>query len=118
MMPKQTEYYDAVTQDVIPVDAVRDLAEFGFDATVLPLGGHTKGSIGLLIGEHLFSGDTVFGLGISLYPPFADCPNDIRAAWETILQTNAKYICPGHGPMVPMQTFEKQFNLRFGNTSL
>ncbi len=118
MVPIQTEHYDAVTQDVIAVDAARDLLEFGFDATVLPLGAHTKGSIGLLIDGYLFTGDTVFGLGGSLYPPFADFPDQISAAWEIILKTPAKYICPGHGPVLPRDRLEKQFNTLFGKAAV
>ncbi len=114
MVPMQTEHYDAVTQNIIAVDAARDLSEFGFDAAVLPLGAHTKGSIGLLIGGFLFSGDTVIGLGGSLYPPFADCPEQIRGAWEMVLATKARFICPGHGPMLPRERLEKEFSARFG----
>ncbi len=115
VVPMQTEHYDAVTQDVIAVNTARDLSEFGFNASVLPLGAHTKGSIGLLIGDYFFTGDTVFGLGNSLYPPFADCPDQVCAAWEIILNTRAAYICPGHGPMVPRERLERQYRARFGS---
>lgn len=110
---KQTEHYEAVTQNIIPIDAERDLSEFGFDGKVVPLGGHTNGSIGLHMGDHFFSGDTVFGIGGGLYPPFADCPNDIHTAWERILTTGAKYICPGHGRMLMREQLEKQYQARY-----
>ena len=113
VVPMQTEHYDAVTQDIIAVDASRDLSEFGFDASVLPLGAHTTGSIGLLIGDYFFTGDTVFGLGNSLYPPFADCPDQVCAAWEIILNTQAAFICPGHGPILPRERLERQYRARF-----
>lgn len=113
LTPKQTENYDAVTQDIVPIDRVRDLSEFGFDAQVLPLGAHTAGSIGLHMGDFFFSGDTVFGIGGGLYPPFADCPDEIPTAWERILSTGAKYICPGHGRMIMREHLEKQYQARY-----
>ncbi len=113
LTPKQTEYYDAVTHDIVPIAMARDLSEFGFDAQAVPLGGHTAGSIGLHIGEHFFAGDTVFGVGGVLYPPFADCPDAIQTAWERILATEAKYICPGHGRMLSRDRLEKQYQARY-----
>jgi glyoxylase-like metal-dependent hydrolase (beta-lactamase superfamily II) len=113
VVSKQTEYYDAVTQGIVSVDAVRDLVEFGFNAKVIPLGAHTAGSIGLHIGDYFFAGDTVFGIGGMLYPPFADCPEEIRTAWEKIISSEAKYICPGHGRMITREQLKKQYNLRY-----
>ena len=116
LTPKQTEYYDAINRDIIPIDTARDLSEFGFDAQALPLGGHTAGSIGLHMGDYIFSGDTVFGVGGVLYPPFADYPDAIHTAWEKILDAGAKYICPGHGRMITREHLEKQYHLRYGKS--
>jgi len=113
LVSKQAEHYEPITKDIIPVDAERDLGEYGFDARVLPLGAHTFGSIGLLIGDYFFAGDTVFGIGGMIYPPFADCPDEIRYAWEKILATKAKYICPGHGGMVSRKQLEKGLASRY-----
>jgi len=114
IVPKQTEHYNAITQDIVSVDAKRDLGELGFDAQVLPLGAHTAGSIGLHIGDYFFAGDTVFGVGGTLYPLFADCPDEIHTAWETILGTGAKYICPGHGRIITREQLEKHYKARYG----
>jgi glyoxylase-like metal-dependent hydrolase (beta-lactamase superfamily II) len=113
VVPKQTEYYDAVTQGIVSVDEEGDLVEFGFDAKVIPLGAHTAGSIGLHIGDYFFAGDTVFGIGGMLYPPFADCPEEIRTAWEKIISSEAKYICPGHGRMITREQLERQYHSRY-----
>lgn len=117
LLPKQTEHYEPVTERVVAVDAARDLAEYGFDARVIPLGAHTKGSIGLLIGGWFFAGDTVYGIGGALFPPFADCPEGIGTAWETILRTDAAYICPGHGPVIPREKLRKKYEKLFANTA-
>ncbi len=111
---KTCEHYVPVTQDVIPIDTRRTLEEFGFDADVLPLGAHTKGSIGLHIGDYFFAGDNVFGIGHVIYPPFADEPEQIRTAWEIILNSRAKLICPGHGPMIKRDILKKHYTSRFG----
>jgi len=113
LVSKRAEYYEPVTRNIVPVDMKRDLIEFGFDAQVLPLGAHSSGSIGLLIGDYFFAGDTVFGIGGMIYPPFADCPNEMQKAWEIILSTKAKYICPGHGRMIMRERLEKQYRMRY-----
>jgi len=114
IVPKQTEHYDAIAKDIVPVDAERNLSEHGFDALALPLGAHTAGSIGLHIDDYFFAGDTVIGVGGIIYPLFADCPDEINTAWETILDTGARYICPGHGKMITRQQLEKQYKARYG----
>jgi len=113
LVSKRAEYYEPVTRNIVPVDMKRDLIEFGFDAQVLPLGAHTSGSIGLLTGDYFFAGDTVFGIGGMMYPPFADCPDEIQKAWEIILSTKAKYICPGHGRIIMREQLEKQYMARY-----
>lgn len=117
LLPRQTEHYEAVTARIVAVDAARDLAEYGFDAKVIPLGAHTQGSIGLLIDGYFFAGDTVYGIGGALFPPFADCPEGIGTAWETILRTGAMYICPGHGPVIPREKLRKKYEKLFANTA-
>lgn len=111
---KHFEYYDAIPQDVIEIGEVTALSEFGFDATAIPLGAHSAGSIGLQIGEHFFVGDVVFGLGHVIYPMFADFEQDIAAAWNIILGSGTKYIYPGHGRRLDAAYLQKIFDRRFG----
>lgn len=109
LVPRETEHYGAITRDIVTVSEILDLSEFGFEARAIPLGAHTAGSIGLHFGDYFFAGDTVFGLDISLYPPFADQPERIGAAWRKILESGAAWICPGHGPVLPRDRLEKKY---------
>ena len=107
------EHYTPVESGIIEIDAETSVEEWGFDARVLPLGGHTAGSIGLLIGDHFFAGDTVFGIGHIVYPMFANFPEQIQSVWEVIIGSEAKYICPGHGRMLKMRQLEGHYTKRY-----
>ena len=111
---KTREHYAPVTQDIAEAGESGALEAYGFDAQYVHLGAHSAGSTGLYIGEYFFTGDTVFGIGGTIYPPFADLPDEISAAWCRIVDSGAKYICPGHGRMVKMETLKKEYNRRFG----
>ena len=111
--PKQIEFYDPVTRDIIEINDETRL-EFGDGCiTALPLGAHSEGSVGYKIGDDFFAGDVVFAIGPVIYPLFADFENDMKAAWEKIINSGAKYIYPGHGRRLAMEFFEKQYKKRF-----
>ena len=67
------------------------------------------------IGDDFFAGDTVFGIGSLIYPPFADHPEEFPAAWCTILDSGAKCIYPGNGKPFLAAELEKQYAKRFGH---
>lgn len=104
------EHYPPVTQDIIEINDKQTLSEYGFDAQVVPLGAHSIGSIGLHIGDHFFAGDTIFGIGGAMYPLFADYAQDLPAAWKTMLDSDAKYIYPGHGRKLNLSELKKFYN--------
>lgn len=111
---KKREHYDPVTQDVIEVDDALSLQPYGFEAEAVHLGAHSIGSIGLKIGNHFFAGDTVFGIGNVVYPPFADFEKNIMSAWKTIIASGAKYVYPGHGRRLSISYLIKKFEKRYG----
>ena len=85
-----------------------DFSEYGFDAKVLEIPGHSKGSIGILTtsGE-LFSGDLLANIR---KPDIWSIIDDSDAAYASIeklksLQINTVY--PGHGQPFPMELFTK-----------
>jgi glyoxylase-like metal-dependent hydrolase (beta-lactamase superfamily II) len=86
---------------------------FGFDAEVFILGAHTEGSIGLKAGEYFFAGDAVFNIGRINIPIFAYKKDEIKTAWATILQSGAKYICPGRGKMFTREKLVKLYKEKF-----
>ena len=58
------ETFDTFT--ATPVNAPMSLAEYGVDAQVSPVGGHTEGSLIVTAGTTLFVGDLIRG-GIRLF---------------------------------------------------
>ena len=110
---KHREHYTPVMQDIIEISERRSLESYGFDVNVWPLGAHTDGSIGLVAGDYFFSGDTVFGMGHIVYPLFANFPEQISDVWHMIIDSGAKYVCPGHGRMLKMTELERHYQKRF-----
>jgi hydroxyacylglutathione hydrolase len=90
------------------VDKGYDFSEYGFDAKVLEIPGHSQGSIGILTtrGE-LFCGDLLANVG---KPDIWSIIDDSDAAYASIeklksLQINTVF--PGHGQPFPMELFMK-----------
>ena len=111
--PKQVEFYEPVTKDIIEISEETRLGFGGGFIMALPLGAHSAGSVGYIIGDDLFAGDVVFALGHIIYPLFADFEEDIKVAWEKIISSGVKYIYPGHGRRLDMEFFKKQYKKRF-----
>ena len=114
---KTHEQYRPVTEDIIEIEDESSLREYGFDAKVISLGAHTAGSIGLILDNCIFVGDTVFSAGNLIYPPFADIPEEIPDAWKKIISSGASYICPGHGGKIPMSILERKYHLMYNKKS-
>ena len=86
-----------------------DFFGYGFDAKVLQLPGHSKGSIGILTADgNLFCGDLLANIN---KPNLFSIIDDSTAANRSIeklksLEINTVY--PGHGKSFPMSFFTKQ----------
>jgi glyoxylase-like metal-dependent hydrolase (beta-lactamase superfamily II) len=83
-----------------------DFSEYGFDARVLSLPGHSKGSIGILTaGGDLFCGDLLE----NTRDPAANSIMDDRAACEASVEKlqgmEIHTVFPGHGQPFPMAGF-------------
>lgn len=78
-----------------------DELEFGdFRMRVLLTPGHTQGSLCLLVGNHLFTGDTLLAGGIGREMPGSDLRRQLVSIATRLLPlppTTAVY--PGHGPV-------------------
>ena len=114
VQPKMREHYAPVTQDIVETGETGMFNELRLDAQYIHLGAHTSGSIGLHIGDYFFAGDTVFGIGSVIYPPFADLAEEIPSAWQKIIGSGAKYVCPGHGRVLSMERLKKEYARKFG----
>lgn len=110
---KHIEHYAPVTRDIIEIGEQLTIPFGETGIIAVPLGGHSAGSVGYIIGEHIFVGDVVFGIAHIIYPWFADFEEDIEAAWGRILGSGAKYIYPGHGRRLRMDYLRKKSDKRY-----
>jgi glyoxylase-like metal-dependent hydrolase (beta-lactamase superfamily II) len=93
--------FDTFTPDMTVEDGY-DLSTYGFDAHVLHLPGHSKGSIGILTeGGDLFCGDLFYNF-LRPATPFIDDMIDFRASLEKLRSLSIKTVYPGHGKPFPM----------------
>ena len=79
------------------------LRQFGFDAEIVPLPGHTIGSVGVRTGDILYSGDACSIVGGDYHTTFFG--EDKAAIYETeerMLSMNLRIIAPGHGRLLDM----------------
>jgi len=90
--------YNPVTCD-IPVGDIFDLNPLGFNACIIHVPGHTRGSIAVIIDNEIaFTGDNMVGVfSGSILPPFGDDIPGIIRSWKTLLDTGCSLFIPNHG---------------------
>ena len=82
----------------------------GLDITVLQTPGHTPGSVCLLIGDSLFSGDTLFAGSCGRTDLPGGSWTDMQNSLKRLSQIEANlWVLPGHGEST-MLASEKQYN--------
>ncbi|MDR3644113.1 MAG: MBL fold metallo-hydrolase [Clostridia bacterium] len=87
---------EAFTPDILLEDG-QLLSEYGFDAKVVHLPGHTAGSCALLCGEDLIAGDVFSAFRKPGLSPFVENFDDYRRSLERIRGFGVKAVLPGHG---------------------
>jgi glyoxylase-like metal-dependent hydrolase (beta-lactamase superfamily II) len=76
----------------------QSLGEYGFDAIVLHLPGHTSGSLGILTTDsELMCGDLMDSLGRPSLQFFIDDMTAARASLERLRSLGVETVYPGHG---------------------
>jgi glyoxylase-like metal-dependent hydrolase (beta-lactamase superfamily II) len=107
-MRKRMPAFETFTPDLFLSDG-RSLSEWGVDARVLHLPGHTPGSIAILTGEgDLLAGDLVSNmLGKPGPSPFVHDREQMRASLEKLKGMDLKTIYPGHGKAFPASELRK-----------
>ena len=97
--------YDSFRPDIILEDG-HDLYEYGFDARVVHLPGHSKGSIGVLTsGGDLFCGDLLVNTDKPAKNTLIDDPAELDASVEKLKTLEIKTVYPGHGKPFQMVQF-------------
>ena len=91
----------------LTIDESFNLRDYGFNAEIIHLPGHSKGSIGVLTNEGtLFCGDFVYNmLGFNMI----DNLSDHNASIERLKKLNIRTIYPGHGKPIPIDKFRRRF---------
>jgi hydroxyacylglutathione hydrolase len=85
-----------------------DLSEYGFDAQVLHIPGHSKGSIGILTtGGDLFCGDLLANVDKPELWSIIDDSAAANASVEKLEKLDIKTVYPGHGKPFPMEQFTR-----------
>ena len=89
----------------LKLDEGYDLSSYGFDAQVLHLPGHSKGSVGILTNDgDLFCGDLFYNMGMFIpLVPYIDDLADFNASIEKLKKLNIKTIYPGHGKPLSLE---------------
>jgi glyoxylase-like metal-dependent hydrolase (beta-lactamase superfamily II) len=85
-----------------------DLSEYGLDARVLYLPGHSMGSIGILTGSgDLFCGDLLVNTQKPVRNSLVDNPQEMTASIERLYSLDIKTVYPGHGRPFPFEQLQK-----------
>jgi hydroxyacylglutathione hydrolase len=85
-----------------------DLSEYGFDARVLHLAGHSRGSIGILTADgDLFCGDLLDNTDQPVLNSIMDDVATAKASVEKLRGLEIHTVYPGHGRPFPMELFMK-----------
>lgn len=77
------------------------LDEYGIDAEIIELPGHTAGSIGIMVdGDKFLVGDAIMSLIVSSIPKIYEDEEKMWASAELIGKSKAIDIYPGHGRII------------------
>ena len=86
-----------------------NLSGYGFDAKVLYIPGHSKGSIGILTaGGDLFCGDLFTNSDNPVLNSIMDDSAVANASVERLKSLRINTVYPGHGKLFPMDVFMKK----------
>lgn len=95
------------TPDVYTTDG-DDLSEYGFDARVLHLPGHSKGSIGILTAAgDLFCGDLLENVSKPRLNSIMDAPKTANESLDKLDSLSIRTVYPGHGKPFQMEVLTK-----------
>lgn len=97
--------YDSFRPDIALEDG-HDLSEHGFDARVVHVPGHSKGSIGVLTASgDLFCGDLLTNTDRPAKNTLIDDSAELDASVEKLRALEIKTVFPGHGKPFQMDQF-------------
>ena len=99
--------YDSFKPDII-LEEGQDLSDYGFDARVVHVPGHSKGSIGILTSDStLFCGDLLVNTNKPEKNTLIDDSAELDASIEKLKTLEIRTVYPGHGKPFQMEQFMK-----------
>jgi glyoxylase-like metal-dependent hydrolase (beta-lactamase superfamily II) len=94
----------------IYLEEIFDFSYYNFDAKVIHIPGHSKGSIGILTGDgSLFCGDFLYNLFGKPDTDFCDNLNDFNVSVEKLKRYKINAFYPGHGKSFTIEQFLKKY---------
>lgn len=105
--------YEPCKYDLL-VDSCFDLKNLGFVGYLMHTPGHTIGSMSLIIdNEVAIVGDCMFGVfKWSVFPPYAENPEQMIQSWGKLLETNCSLFLPSHGSENSRSLVQKDYDKR------
>jgi len=105
--------YEPCEYDLL-VDSCFDLENLGFIGYLIHTPGHTIGSMSLVVdNEVAIVGDSMFGIfKWSVFPPYAENPEQLIQSWGKLLETNCSVFIPSHGTENSRLLVQKDYNKR------
>jgi glyoxylase-like metal-dependent hydrolase (beta-lactamase superfamily II) len=87
------------------IDEGYDFSEYGFDARVLHIPGHSRGSIGILTADgDLFCGDLLWNRKRPSTHSIVDDRSELKASVERLKNMRINMVYPGHGKPFKMES--------------
>jgi len=100
--------FDKFKPDIYLSDG-QDLNEYGFNAAVVHIPGHTKGSIGILTDDgNLFAGDTFTNRRKPEKANYIENHLELENSINRLKKMNIKMIYPGHGKPFKMEQIARK----------
>ena len=100
--------FDKFKPDIFLTDG-QNLKEYGFDATIIHIPGHTKGSIGIVTNDGiLFAGDTFTNMRKPDIAIYIENSGDLKNSIARLKKLNIRTIYPGHGRPFEMESIVRQ----------
>jgi hydroxyacylglutathione hydrolase len=100
--------FDKFKPDIYFIDG-QDLNEFGFNARVVHVPGHTKGSIGILTDAgNFFAGDTFINRRKPETANYIENQLELEKSINRLKKMNIKIIYPGHGKPFEMEQIARK----------
>ncbi|HNW69337.1 MAG TPA: MBL fold metallo-hydrolase [Bacteroidales bacterium] len=86
----------------------------GFNAYIMHTPGHSSGSVSVIVDDEIaLVGDAMFGVfKWSVFPPFAQEPDQMIQSWGRLLETKCSVFLPSHGTANSRQLVQKDYDKR------